>query len=32
MGDKAAGDRLAQALRIAMAQAGIETWTELALE
>ena len=32
MADKAAGDRLAKVLRVAMAQAGIETWTMLALE
>lgn len=32
MADKAAGDRLAKVLRVAMAQAGIETWTMLGLE
>ena len=32
MADKAAGDRLAKVLRVAMAQAGIETWTALALQ
>lgn len=31
MGDKAGGARLARVLRIAMAQAGIETWVDLAL-
>lgn len=32
LADKAAGERLAKVLRIAMAQAGIETWIGLALE
>ena len=35
MGDRAkkeAGERLAKELRVAMAQAGIETWTQLGLE
>jgi transcriptional regulator with XRE-family HTH domain len=32
LGDKAAGERLAKALRVAMAQAEIETWPELGLE
>lgn len=32
MADKAAGERLAKILRVGMAQAGIETWTALALE
>lgn len=32
LGDKAAGERLAKALRVAMAQAGIETWMGLGLE
>ena len=32
MGDREAGQRLAKVLRVAMAQAGIETWTDLGLE
>lgn len=32
MADKAAGERLARVLRVAMAQEGIETWTMLGLE
>jgi transcriptional regulator with XRE-family HTH domain len=31
MADKAAGERLARVLRVAMAQAGIETWSGLGL-